>query len=67
MVGDYGKGVIKSAEIMRNLGSIDVTLKLVENDRHELLYEIDRKEIYDYILNWIEEKYEKFESKKIKK
>ena len=52
---------------MRNLGSIDVTLKLVENDRHELLYEIDRKEIYDYILNWIEEKYEKFESKKIKK
>ena len=67
LVGDYGKGVIKSAEIMRNLGSIDVTLKLVENDRHELLYEIDRKEIYDYILNWIEEKYEKFKSKKIKK
>ena len=67
LVGDYGKGVIKSAEIMRNLGSIDVTLKLVENDRHELLYEIDRKEIYDYILNWIEEKCKKFELKKIKK
>ena len=67
LVGNYGKGVIKSAEIMRNIGSIDVTLKLIENDRHELLNEIDRKEIYDYILKWIEQKCQKFEIKKINK
>ena len=67
LVGNYGKGVIKSAEIMRNIGSIDVTLKLIENDRHELLNEIDRNEIYDYILKWIEQKCQKFEIKKINK
>ena len=67
LVGNYGKGVIKSAEIMRNIGSIDVTLKLIENDRHELLNEIDRKEIYDYILKWLEQKCQKFETKKLNK
>ena len=65
LVGNYGKGVIKSAEIMKNIGSIDVTLKLIENDRHELLNEIDRKDIYNYILNWIEQKCKIYENKKL--
>ena len=65
LVGNYGKGVIKSAEIMRNMGSIDVTLKLIDNDRHELLNEIDRKDIYIYILNWIEQKSKIYENKKL--
>ena len=65
LVGNYGKGVIKSAEIMRNIGSIDVTLKLIDNDRHELLNEIDRKDIYIYILNWIEQKSKIYENKKL--
>ena len=65
LVGNYGKGVIKSAEIMKNIGSIDVTLKLIENDRHELLNEIDRKDIYIYILNWIEQKSKIYENKKL--
>ena len=56
LIGDYGKGVIKSAEIMKSIGSIDVTVKLFENDRHELLNEIDRKDVYDYIISWIEQK-----------
>ena len=64
-VGNYGKGVIKSAEIMRSMGSIDVTLKLIDNDRHELLNEIDRKDIYIYILNWIEQKSKIYENKKL--
>ena len=63
IVGDYGKGVITSAEIMKKIGSIDVTVKLFENDRHELLNEIDRKEVYDYIINWIEQKCKLFEDK----
>ena len=66
LVGNYGKGVIKSAEIMRSMGSIDVTLKLIDNDRHELLNEIDRKDIYIYILNWIEQKSKIYENKKLK-
>ena len=65
LVGNYGKGVIKSAEIMRSMGSIDVTLKLIDNDRHELLNEIDRKDIYIYILNWIEQKCKVYENKKL--
>ena len=65
LVGNYGKGVIKSAEIMRSMGSIDVTLKLIDNDRHELLNEIDRKDIYIYILNWIEQKRKIYENKKL--
>ena len=63
LVGDYGKGVIKSAEIMRNIGSIDVTVKLFENDRHELLCELDRNDVYNYILNWVEQKCELFKIK----
>ena len=56
LIGDYGKGVIKSAEIMKSIGSIDVTVRLFENDRHELLNEIDRKDVYEYIISWIEQK-----------
>ena len=56
IVGQKGKGVIKSAEIMKKIGSIDVSVKLFENDRHEVLNEIDRKDVYNYILNWIEQK-----------
>lgn len=41
---------------MKKIGSVDVTVKLFENDRHELLNEIDRKDVYDYIINWIEQK-----------
>ncbi len=65
LVGNYGKGVIKSAEIMRSMGSIDVTLKLIDNDRHELLNEIDRKDIYIYILNWNKKKSKIYENKKL--
>jgi alpha-beta hydrolase superfamily lysophospholipase len=65
LVGDYGKGVITSAEVMKKIGSVDVTVKLFENDRHELLNEIDRKDVYNYIVNWIEQKCKLFEDKKI--
>ena len=65
LVGDYGKGVITSAEVMKKIGRVDVTVKLFENDRHELLNEIDRKDVYNYIVNWIEQKCKLFEDKKI--
>ena len=55
-VGDNGKGVEKIYKLVKSLGSIDVTIKLFENDRHELLKEIDKKDVYEYIKVWIEKK-----------
>ena len=55
-VGNNGEGVKKSYEIMKLVGSVDVTLKLYEGSRHEVLNELNRKEVFEYILNWINEK-----------
>lgn len=55
-VGDFGRGVEKCFNLMKSLGSIDVTLKIFENDRHELLNEIDRNDVYEFIRIWLEKK-----------
>ena len=55
-VGDNGEGVKKSYEIMKLVGSVDVTMKLFEGCRHEVLNELNRDEVYEYILNWLDEK-----------
>lgn len=41
-----------NAQYMR-CGIDDVTLKLWENDRHEILNELDKSDVYDYIYNWL--------------
>ena len=48
-VGNNGEGVKKSYEIMKLIGSVDVTLKLYEGSRHEVLNEINKDEVYEYI------------------
>ena len=55
-VGNDGEGVKKSCEIMKLVGSVDVTLKLFEKARHEILNEINKLEVFEYIVNWINEK-----------
>ena len=55
-VGNNGDGVKKSYELMKTVGSIDVTMKIYENDRHEVLNELNRNEVYEYIYSWLEEK-----------
>ena len=55
-VGDNGEGIKKSYEMMKMVGSLDVTMKLYENDRHEVLNELNRDEVYDYIRAWLDEK-----------
>ena len=55
-VGNNGEGVKKAYEIMKLIGSLDVTLKLYEGSRHEVLNELNRDEVYEYILNWVNEK-----------
>lgn len=52
-VGEYGKGITKVVDKYKELGAGDVTFKLYEGGRHEMLNEINRKEVYSDVLNWI--------------
>ena len=58
-VGDNGEGVQKAYNLMIKVGIKDVSLKLFEGDRHEILNEKDRKEVFEYIGNWLDEKQNK--------
>lgn len=40
----------------KRCGIDDVTLKLWENDRHEILNELDKSYVYQYIYNWLKSK-----------
>lgn len=40
----------------KRCGIDDVTLKLWENDRHEILNELDKSDVYDYICTWLKSK-----------
>ena len=55
-VGENGKGVKKVYDIMKKAGILDVTIKLFENDRHEILNEVNRNEVYEYIGYWLDER-----------
>ncbi|MBQ6468709.1 MAG: alpha/beta fold hydrolase [Lachnospiraceae bacterium] len=53
-VGEFGKGPKIVAESYRETGIRDVTLKLFPDDRHEILNELDKEDVDQYLLNWIE-------------
>jgi alpha-beta hydrolase superfamily lysophospholipase len=55
-VGNFGKDVIKAYNGYKNIGMRDVSYKLYKNYRHEIINELDRKVVYEDILNWIEER-----------
>lgn len=57
-VGSYGKGVRKAAEAFRQAGMQDVTVKLYPLCRHEILNEINKEEVYQDVLTWINSKIE---------
>jgi len=52
-VGDFGKGVLKIFNRYNDLGFNDVSIKLYKGGRHEVLNEINRNEVYDDILSWL--------------
>ena len=52
-VGTYGKGVEKVFAEYRKCGIRDLELKLYEDDRHEILNELDRENVYLDVKNWI--------------
>ena len=53
-VGEFGKGVCKIYEKYRAAGIRDVTLRLYTGDRHEILNETDRDQVYKDLLGWFE-------------
>lgn len=52
-VGDYGKSVEKVYQSFREIGMKNVQMKLYPGDRHELLNEVDRAEVYGDVYRWI--------------
>jgi alpha-beta hydrolase superfamily lysophospholipase len=52
-VGNYGESVEKVYHSYQEHGMQNVQMKLYEKDRHELLNEIDREQVYGDIYRWI--------------
>lgn len=57
-VGDYGKGVEKAYKGFCKAGLHDVKMKLYPGGRHEMLNEINREEVFQDVLDWLNEKME---------
>lgn len=52
-VGDLGEGVRKVYNMFRRCGKKDLSFKLYEGMRHEILNEIGKEEVYQDILKWL--------------
>ena len=57
-VGEMGKGVKKVAKNYKKAGVLDVTLKLYKGGRHEMLNEVNKKEVQKDLLNWLNKRIE---------
>ena len=53
-VGNYSKGVIQAANMYKKLGIKDVTIKLYEDSRHEILNELNKEEVFQDIIKWLD-------------
>lgn len=58
-VGGYGEGVREVFENYIVTGLTDIEMKLYEGDRHEILNEEDRYQVYEDIYHWIIKQMEK--------
>lgn len=56
-VGDYGKGPKEVAAKLERAGIPDVELTIYPKGRHEMLNEINKEEVYQLVLNWINKKF----------
>lgn len=52
-VGKYGDSLKELYKTYNDIGLKDVLLKLYQGGRHELLNEINKDEVYDFIYEWI--------------
>ena len=55
-VGAFGKGVRKSYDKFMKAGVKDLSIKLYEGDRHEILNELDRATVYEDLYEWMTER-----------
>ena len=55
-VGNYGKSVKAVYKKYKKSGVQDVKLRLYEKDRHEILNEVDRKEVFIDLFRWLEKR-----------
>lgn len=52
-VGNYGKGVRQTAEVFKKVGMQDVSVKIYPLYRHEILNEINKEDVYNDIIKWL--------------
>lgn len=52
-VGGLGKGVKDVYDMYKEAGMLDLTYKLYENDRHEILNETDKDVVFEDLLAWM--------------
>jgi len=52
-VGNYGKDVKMVYDWLKAAGCADVTMKIYDGGRHEMLNELNRAEVYENVGNWI--------------
>ncbi len=57
-VGNYGKGPKEVIEKMKLSGIKDIELTIYENGRHEMLNEVNKEEVYQMIVSWLNKKIE---------
>lgn len=55
-VGDYGIGVKKVYDLFKDAGMSDVTLKMYDGARHEVLNETNKEEVWQDVLEWLNSK-----------
>ncbi len=52
-VGENGEGIEEVVRHYKGYGYTQITKKLVEGGRHEILNETNKEETYEYILDWL--------------
>ncbi|MGL6105738.1 alpha/beta hydrolase [Romboutsia sp.] len=55
-VGKYGKGIVSLYNKYNSMGIEDVSYKLYEGGRHEMLNEINKEEVYSDVIKWLDSK-----------
>lgn len=54
-VGKEGKGVLRVYKMLKKIGKENVRIRLFKEGRHEMLNEINKTEVYDFVLNWLDD------------
>jgi len=54
-VGEFGRGVLKVYEQLVVADCLNVEIKLYEDMRHDVLFELNKDEVYGDIVHWIQE------------